>query len=100
MSGFYFTPKNLIKNVATAGTQVQLFSTSTPCHCAVIQADPGNAGVVYIGDANVASNAYGVSLAAGASVSLSCDGNDSKIDLMDFWIDSAQNDENVSVLYF
>jgi hypothetical protein len=100
MSLFYFTPKTLIKNVATAGTQVPLFAASTPCHSCTIQADPGNAGVVYIGDLNVSSSAYGISLAAGTYFSFSCDGNDSKIDLADVWVDSAQNDENVSVFYF
>lgn len=41
------------KVVTTAGTQVQLVSTSTPCVWVMITAAPANTGGIVVGDSNV-----------------------------------------------
>lgn len=100
MSGLYFTPKTLNKTVTTAGTRVQLFTSSTPCHSCTIEANPGNTGVIYVGDSTVSSSVYGISVAKGASFSFAGDGNNSKVDLTDIWLDCGTNGDGVSVFYF
>lgn len=100
MSGFYFTPKTLNKTVATAGTRVQLFASSTPCRSCTIEANPANTGVIYVGDATVSSSVYGLSISKGNSYTFSCDGNDSKLDLTDIWLDCGTSGDGVSVFYF
>ena len=82
-----------IKNVATAGTQVQLATNPTPCSWVVITPDPGNAGNVYIGDADVSSTTGVVLAATAAPLTLAV--NDASL----VWVDAANSDENVSFIY-
>ena len=102
-------PKNLIKNVAVAGTRETLISSLTPAPESVlainvvIQAKAGNVGVIYVGDSEVSSSKYGCRLTAGNSVSIempSIGNNAMEMDLKDLYIDAATSADGVSVFYF
>lgn len=84
------------KNVTTAGTEVQLTTTSTPCSWVVVTARPANTGKIVVGDSAIVATAgseRGIVLSAGSSVSLPVD------DVSKVYIDSTVNGEGVSFGY-
>jgi hypothetical protein len=81
-----------IRNVTTAGTRVQLTTTSTPILSVVIKARSGITGTIYVGNNAVAST-NGFAIAVGESVSIEID------DLSKVWIDSSVSGEGVTYLY-
>lgn len=86
-----------IKNVTTAGTAVQLSSTSVACRMVQIQARPENTGVVVVGSSGVvaaSATRRGIALVPGASVALRV------TDLNKLYLDSAVSGEGVSYVYF
>jgi hypothetical protein len=83
------------KVVTTAGTQVQLVTTSTPCAWVIISAAPANAENIVVGDANVDATAdaeAGISLDAGQNIRL--DVNDASM----IWLDASASGEEVGYL--
>jgi len=86
------------KDVATAGTAVALAS-STDCRVLVIQAKPGNTGNIYVGDSGVSSSAYGFVLTAGESIPLVAP-TGTKLDIAEHFIDSDNNGEGVTFMYW
>lgn len=96
-------PNTSVKvTVATAGTRVALSATSLPVIDFTIQADITNAGYIYIGDSNVASD-RGYALAPGVSFNASSSDH-GKIsydgfDLNDWYIDSSANSQSIQIIY-
>lgn len=85
------------KTVTTAGTPVQLSSTSVPCKLVVIQARTTNTGLIAVGASGVSANASsgtGVVLNAGDSFEIQV------TDLNKVYIDSTANGESVRFTYF
>src|SRR5688572_2590163 len=82
------------KNVTTAGTQVQLTATSTPCGWVTVTARPANTGVIAVGgstvDATAGSERAIALLEAGQSVGIEVD-NVNKV-----YIDSTVDGEGVA----
>ncbi len=81
------------KDVTTAGTRVQLSSTSVPCIDLIIQAKRTATGRLYISGPSVAADTNGIYLNAGQSLSLSV------TNLNQVWIDSSVNGEGVTYMY-
>lgn len=79
------------KTVTTAGTRVQLTTTSTGIHTVSVRALTGNTGLIYIGNSAVASTT-GVELSAGDAITITIN------DLSKVYIDSAVNGEGVTYL--
>lgn len=90
------------KSVTTAGTQVALVSSSTKVGSIVIQANPANAGYIYVGDSTVADT-NGIRLSAGEKITFAFDyvayGVDTSIDISTIYIDSSVNGEGVRFMY-
>lgn len=94
-----YKPKGIQKTVTTAGTRVAVSATALTVRSCVIQALPGNTGVIYVGDVTVDST-HGVSLAAGQSISLEAPGDPAAyIDLTQVYLDCSVNGEKANVLY-
>lgn len=87
------------KDVTAAGTGEMLIGSSTNCRVLTIQAKPGNAGNIYVGDTLVSSAAYGFVLTAGESVSLVAQMG-TKLDISEHYIDSDNNGEGVTFMYW
>lgn len=91
-------------NIATAGTRVPLSATQKIVISLQIQADPANAGVIYIGDSTVSSSSKGVALAAGNSQSIEMpsmgQAGSYEFDLSQIYVDAANNNEDVHILYY
>jgi hypothetical protein len=90
------------KDIPTAGTRVQVTSTSTIITTVVFQAKTTNTGVVIIGDSNVAAG-QGLELSPGETLAITADmsgrsGGD-ELDLSDFWLDTATNGNDVKISY-
>lgn len=82
------------KTVTTAGTRVQLSSTSVPCIDLIVQAKVGNTGRIYIAGSSVANDgSNGIYITAGLSLPLSV------INLTQVYIDATVNGEGVSFTY-
>ncbi len=97
-------PTTFMKAVTTAGTQVRLSATTLVVRAVIVQAEISNTGHIYIGGSDVSSADYGVLLAATTNEALvlsaeQLGAREGRIDLMDVWIDSAQNGDGGSVLY-
>jgi len=90
-----YAPSQL--NPTQTGSAAKLTSSAILVRTVIIQANVGNAGTIYLGNASVTSSVYGVALAAGQSISLG--DVDSKIDLSTLYINGTSGD-GVSVLYF
>lgn len=93
----YRTIGDGVKSVTTAGTAVQLSSTSVPCRMVEIQARVANTGNIAVGSSSVvaaAGSERGIILVPGASVSLRV------TDLNKLYLDAAVSGEGVSFLYF
>lgn len=89
------------KTVATAGTQLALVAAKTLVENLLITAPAANAGVVYIGDADVSSTT-GLVIAAGATVNLAdLVKAEGKVffDLNKIYVDAATNGDKVTFLY-
>lgn len=95
-----YVPHQLNKTVTTAATRIQLSTTTQPFRLAIIQALPGNGGTIYIGDSAVSSTVYGISLTAGASIAVGSSGNDPTFDFINFYADTSNSGDKISVLYF
>lgn len=80
------------RTVATAGTRVQLSTTSVPCLDLLIQAASGTTGRIYVGGPAVSSTA-GVYLTVGQSLPISTD------NLNKVWLDSTVDAEGVTFIY-
>lgn len=85
------------KNVTTAGTEVQLTTTSTPCSWVTVTARRANTGAIAVGDASVVA-------AAGSERALFVLGpGDSCVvpinNVNEVWIDSTVSGEGVSFGY-
>lgn len=80
------------KTVTTAGTRVQLSTTSVPCIDLLIQGAAGITGRIYVGGPGVSSTA-GVYITAGGSIPISTD------NLNKVWLDSTVNAEGVTFIY-
>lgn len=86
-----------VKSVTTAGTAVQVSTTSIPCRMVEIQARVANTGNIAVGASTVvaaAGSERGFILVPGASVSLRV------TDVNKLYIDAAVSGEGVSFLYF
>lgn len=80
------------KNTVTAGTRVQLSSSSVPAKSITLKAKTGNTGTIYVGDSAVSSS-NGFELTSGDTLSIDID------NLNDVWIVSTVNAEGVSFVY-
>jgi hypothetical protein len=84
-----------VKNVTTAGTQVQLSATEAPVQGVIIQSYEDNTGNIAVGGSDVTeakATRVGVILQPGGEITLAVR------DLNVVWIDSAVNGEGVSYL--
>lgn len=99
---FYNNPNQINKTVPSAATRVALAASETPCKLALIQANPGNGGVIYVGNNLVSSTVYGASLSPTSvySVGIGSSDNDARFDLSLVYIDTSNSGDGVSVLYF
>lgn len=104
------TPVLLTKTVTTAGTQIQVTTSTTIKPVAVyFEADSANTGYIYVGDSAVSSSAYfaklGVTSSVGQGFSISVPGGlgykagGQGIQLSDIWVDSSVSGEKVHVTY-
>lgn len=89
--------------VTTAGTRVQLSSTSIIASSVTIQAHPANStALIYVGDITVAA-ARGNSLSAASAAAVICDHSgrpgSEELNLSDIYIDSDTNGSKVKVTY-
>lgn len=97
MAGFYAdagahtTIFNGKTSVTTAGTRVQLLTTSTGIHTVVVRANSANTGTIYVGNATVAST-NGMQLAAGDALTLTIN------DLSKVYLDCSVNGEGVTYI--
>lgn len=85
------------QSVTTAGTAVQLSSTSVPCRMVEIQSVAENTDTIVIGDANVVATAgsrQGIGLEPNQSVALRV------TDLNKLYIDAVVSGEKVTYVYF
>lgn len=83
------------KTVTTAGTQVCLVSSSTPCYEVLIQALRTTGGRIYIGGSTVANDdSNGVYLTAGQSIQITAQ------NLTQIYINSTVNGEGVTYIYW
>lgn len=83
--------------VATAGTAVQISTTSTPCRRITIQAETNNTGNIAVGASTVVAavaTARGVILAAGDAVDVYINNLDK------VYIDSTVNGDGVTYTYY
>lgn len=85
------------KTVTTAGTAVQLSSTSILCRKVLVQARQENTQAVVVGGSTVvaaASTRRGIALVPGESQYFPIK------DVSQLWLDSLANSEGVSFIYF
>lgn len=80
------------KNVTTAGTRVQLITTSTPCRWVIVVGKEANTDTIWVGGSTVASGS-GIPL-----VGLQSERFDVS-DASNIWLDSEVNGEGVTFLY-
>lgn len=91
------TPGTLRKVVTTAGTRVQLSTTSISNKGALIQAETDNTGNIAVGDVNVVAAAgtqRGTILGPGDTMGLLI------ADLSSLYLDSTVNGDGVTITYF
>lgn len=89
------------KAVTTAGTRVQLSTTSMTVRGFAVIAQAGNTGLIYVGGADVDS-AKGNRLASGQSeswIAIASSRQEDMYDLSRVWIDSSVSGEGVVVRY-
>lgn len=100
-------PVTLNKTVTTAGTAVQVSSTSIQTPEIIFQSASANTGRVYVGDSSVEStpqsSEQGVCLKdAGGAVTFGsiASGQTRSLDLIDFYVDASVNSSVVCITYF
>lgn len=89
------------QTVATAGTAVELSSTSQRATKVTITAETDNTGIIVVGGSTVVAalaTRRGIPLSAGDSVTFEKKGSES-IDLIDIWIDTTVNGDGVTYVY-
>lgn len=88
------------KTVTTAGTQVPLSATTLKARMIVVQADPSNAGNVFLGDSSVDST-NGIVLEPGESYSYAVTETIPylELDLNAIYVDAATNADKVRIQY-
>ena len=92
-------PRQISKDVTTAGTRVQL-TTDGFAMTGVIQARVNNVGRVFGGLSDVSSTVYMFALEPGDSITLPPVPHDKDgWDLSAFWLDSANNGDGVKGFY-
>lgn len=103
MAKIKLAPRTLaVVDVLAAGTAVPLSATPLETENILIQAKRTNTGNIFVGDSTVdATN--GVSIGPGEFVSLSADSEEDDasyavIDLMDIYIDAANNNDGVVLI--
>lgn len=82
--------------VTTAGTQVQLTATRTPCAWVIVTAAPANGGNITVGGPDVDATAdaeSGVTLDALQSVTIPV------ADLSEVWVDTTNSGDEVGYVY-
>lgn len=87
--------------VTTAGTRVQVTSSTIMVESVTIQGHETNTGYIYIGASDVAST-KGLVVSAKESVTITGEqirGTTETFDLSDVWIDSSVNGEKARVIY-
>jgi hypothetical protein len=89
-----FTPGSLQKNVAAAGTEEALSSSSLQAYGVIIKAKHANTGMIFVGK-NPVTSTTGYVLDGGETVALP-----GVVDLSKVYIDSGTNGDGVSVIYF
>lgn len=107
-----FKLKTITVTVAAAGTQVRVVTDASATAeryvpWAYFEADAGNSGVCYLGDADVASTEYAVKLDAssaspGVNIPAPQDPRQpelNRLDLYETWVDAATNGDKVFVTY-
>lgn len=85
------------QTVATAGTAVQLSSTSSECRGVMIQAETDNTGTIVVGDSSVVAalaTRKGVALVAGDREYFPID------NLTDLYIDTTVNTDGVTYIAY
>jgi len=88
------------QTVTSAGTRVQINSgTTLLCFSAIITADVGNAGQMYVGNDTVASTRFAKSLDAGESMTVGMMSNRPQFELSSVWLDSDNDGEGCHVHY-
>lgn len=92
------------KTVAAAGTQLALTTTKKIARGLKLTAPAGNAGAIYIGDANVDSST-GIVVAPGGSIDAGAlleafKEKDPALDLNTIYVDAATNGDKVTFVYF
>lgn len=80
------------KNVTTAGTRVQLITSSTPCRWVIITAKGSNTDTIWVGGSTVAVNS-GIPLVGLQSERLDVS------DVSNIWLDSEVSGEGVTFVY-
>lgn len=86
---------NFSKDVSVAGTQVSLFSSTTPMIAILVVAKTTNTGLVFVGDSSTENaQAGGVPLAAGKGITMFID-DGSKV-----YLNSAVGGEGVTGIYY
>lgn len=98
------TPTNVTKTVTTAGTRVQVTSSSAEKPASIyFEALATNTGVIYIGLSDVSSTKYIARVAAGVGFGLSTDSNGAarvsgtNLRLSDFWLDAGTSGDKIQV---
>lgn len=88
-------------NLTAAGTGQKLSATSLICQTVVINAKEGNAGAIYIGDSNVASDRYMHKLAPGEQCTITGDslGGAQDLDLSEIYFDGDTTNDDIYVGY-
>jgi hypothetical protein len=93
----------LNKTITTAGTRVQVSSTSLLVKKIIVAGHAANTGHIYLGDVGVSSS-VGLQLKVGAAPVVIGDieiaGKDDSFDLINMYVDASVNGEKVSILYF
>lgn len=93
----YQTIGDGVKSVTTAGTAVQLSSSSIPCRMVEVQARAGNTGKIAVGASTVVATAgseRGIILQPGQSASFRVK------DVSTLYLDASVSGEGVSYVYF
>jgi hypothetical protein len=87
--------------VTTAGTRVQVNSTTLYTPSLLIQADPQNSGYLYVGNSEVADDNFIAALAPGESLRWERDPGKAveEVDLSDYYLDSA-SDGNIGAVSY
>ena len=100
-------PKLLTKTVATAGTRVEVTTSTTILPTSIyFEALATNTGYIYIGDSTVSSTVYFARLSPGQGFTFSSDGVGGSgrvgsigFQLSAFYVDSSVSGEKVQVTY-